>query len=220
MNYQQLIARVKAILLVPASEWPVIAAEPATVAGLYKGYIAILAAIPPVAAFLQGSVLGTQAGVFGTFRVGIGTGLALLITSYALGLLAVYLLALLVNALAPTCGGQQDRLMALKVVAYALTASWLAGVGQLLPALGTLLLLAGGLYSIYLLYLGLPVTMKCEQDKALGYTVVTVIAGIVLGGVIGAVVGNVFGRQAIVDPQNIPGVIQGRAPALEDAMAG
>jgi len=220
MNRHELIARVKAILLVPVSEWPNVAAEPATVAGLYRGYIAILAAIPPVATFLHTSMLGTQVGPFGTFRVGFGTGLAVLVVSYALSLLAVYALALLVNAIAPNFDGQQDPLMALKVVAYALTASWIAGVGQLLPAIGTLLMLAGGLYSVYLLYLGLPVTMKCPADKALGYTVATVIAGIVLAGVIGTVTGRLVGRDAGVDPRAIPGVMQGHTPAQRHSMAG
>ena len=41
-----LVDRVKNILLSPRTEWPVIDAEPATVASLYTGYIMPLAAIP------------------------------------------------------------------------------------------------------------------------------------------------------------------------------
>src|SRR5205814_1553924 len=43
------------------------------------------------------------------------------------------------------------------------------------------------LYGLYLLYLGLPVLMGCPKDKALGYTVVTVLCAIVVGVVIGLV---------------------------------
>lgn len=204
MNFNLLIARAKAILLTPASEWPVIAAEPATVAGLYKSYIAILAAIAPLAAFLRLCVLGVPMGVLGTWRVDIGTGLTILVTSYLLGLLAVYLLSLLVNALAPTFNGQKDPLMALKVVAYACTAAWIAGIGQLLPMIGSLLGLIGGIYTIYLLYLGLPVTMKCPQDKAVGYTVVTVIGGIVLGAVVAMVARGLLGPNPLLAQPVLP----------------
>ena len=53
--------------------------------------------------------------------------------------------------------------------------------------------LAGSIYSIYLLYLGLPHTMKCPQEKAAGYTAVSIIAVIVLYFVITAVVGTIAG---------------------------
>ena len=39
-----------------------------------------------------------------------------------------------------------------------------------------------GVYSLYLLYLGLPVLMKSPKEKALGYTLVVVLAAIVLLG--------------------------------------
>lgn len=190
----KLIERVQRILLSPKTEWPVIAAEPETTAGLYKGYIAILAAIGPIAMFLKSSVIGYSVPFLGTFRDSIGNGLVGLVLSYALSLVAVYVFALIVNALAPSFGGQKDQLLALKTCAYAMTASWIAGIAQVLPFIGVLILLAGGIYSIYLLYVGLPVTMKSPPDKAAAYTAVSVIAAIVLFWVISLVVGGIIGR--------------------------
>src|SRR3546814_15814165 len=63
---------------------------------------------------------------------------------------------------------------------YAWTAAWVAGIATIVPWLGWLVVLAGGIYSIYLLYLGLPHTMKCPPEKAAGYTVVTAIIAVVL----------------------------------------
>jgi hypothetical protein len=54
-----------------------------------------------------------------------------------------------------------------------------AGILQIIPALAVLAIL-GALYTLYLLYLGLPKLMKCPQDKAMGYTVVVVLATIVI----------------------------------------
>ena len=189
----KLIDRAKAILLTPKTEWPVIGAEPETTAGLYKNYIAILAALGPIAMFLSLSVIGV--GTFlGSFRVGIGAGLSYLVVSYALGLLSVWLFSLIVNGLAPTFGGQKDSVQALKTVAYAMTASWVGAIGNLIPGIGWLIALAGAAYSVYLLYLGLPVTMKSPPEKAVGYTVVCIIVGIVLSWIVMAIAGSVIGR--------------------------
>ena len=87
----------------------------------------------------------------GTFRVGMAAGLTSAITGWVLSLVVVWLVALLVDALAPTFGGQKNRIQALKVVAYSYTASWIASIGQIIPGLRWLILLAGLIYGIYLL---------------------------------------------------------------------
>jgi hypothetical protein len=193
----KLVARVKAILMSPRTEWPLIAAEPTTVADLYKNYIAILAAIPVIAGFIKGSLIGY--GAFGIhYRTPIGAGIASAIISYVLGLVLVYVVALIVEALAPTFGAQKDRLQALKTVAYAYTASWVAGIALIIPGIGWLVAIAGAIYGIYLLYLGLPFTMKAPQEKAGGYTAVTVIITIVLGWIVGLIVAGVAGTGAMM----------------------
>lgn len=193
MDLNKIMARAKAILLSPKSEWPVIAGEPTTVADLYKGYAIWLAAIPVIFTFLKMSVIGTTVMFAGTFRVGIGAGLTTMVMSYVLALAMLYVLALIVDALAPTFGGEKNNIQAFKVVVFAYTASWVAGIAQIVPGLGVLLMIAGGIYSIYLMYLGLPHTMKCPPEKAAGYTAVIVIIAIIVGAVIGVVVGSVAG---------------------------
>lgn len=172
-----LFERVKRILVSPQTEWEVIAAEPATTAELYTRYIVPLAAIGPVAQFIGYSVFGISA--FGTtYRVPVGAGLTTAIVTYVLTLAGTYVLALIIDALAPTFNGQRNQVQALKVAAYSSTATWVAAVFALVPFLQLLTLL--GLYSLYLLYLGLPVLMKTPRDRGLVYTGVVIIAGIVL----------------------------------------
>jgi hypothetical protein len=196
VDIDKLIARVKAILTTPKTEWPVIAAEPATVPDLYKNYIAIVAAIPVIATFIKGSLIGY--GAFGiNYRTPIGTGIAAAVVGYALSLALAYVMALIIDALAPTFGGQKNPVQALKTVAYAWTASWIASIGQIVPWLGWLIAIAGMVYSIYLLYLGLPVTMKAPQEKAGGYTAVSIIIAIVLGWIIAIVVGGIIGTAGL-----------------------
>lgn len=196
MDFAKITARARAILVTPKTEWPAVAAEPATVQGLYTGYILILAALPAIAGFIKNSLIGfSLLGV--TARSSVGSGLAGMVLQYLLSLGLVYVLSLIVNALAPSFGGQKDPVQALKAVAYAWTASWVAGVAVILPWIGWLIALAGGIYAIYLLYLGLPATMKSPADKSAGYTAVTVIIGIVLSWIAAAIVGGVAGTAAL-----------------------
>ncbi len=180
-----LVDRVKKILISPNKEWPVIAAESQTVASLYTQYVMILAAIPAVASFIGFSVIG-YSGFGATYRIPMAAGVANMILSYALTLGSVYLIALVIDGLAPKFGGDKNFIQALKVAAFFPTAAWVAGIFSILPALAILAVL-GSLYSLYLLYTGLAPLMKVPEDKSIAYTAVVVLVAIVLMVVISAV---------------------------------
>jgi hypothetical protein len=173
-----LVERAKKLILQPRAEWQVIDAEPHTVQDLYTNYVMILAAIPAVCAFIGLSLIGI--GVFGaTYRVPIGAGVAHLVVSYLLSLGWVYVLALLIDALAPNFGGQKNFIQALKLAAFTPTPAWLAGVFYIIPSLSIIASLLS-LYSLYLLFVGLPILMKSPEDKTIPYLAVILIAAIVL----------------------------------------
>ena len=160
-----LVDRVKNILLTPKTEWPVIAGETATVQSLYVDYILILAAIGPLALIFA-----------------IGPVVAVI--SYAVSLAMVYLMAWVIDALSPTFGGEKNFARSLQLIAYSYTAAWVAGIFHLVPFIGSLLALAAGIYSLYTFYLGVPLMKKCPQEKAVAYTVVVVLCGIVAGAIL------------------------------------
>jgi hypothetical protein len=189
----KLIARIKGILLTPRTEWPLIAAEPASIGSLYTGYILIMAAIPAVIRFVSSSLIGVPVPFLGYYRIDVGTGLTLAVVSYVLSLLGVFIVALIVEALAPTFSGEKSRVQALKVVAYSYTASWVAAIIGIIPGLVLLSALLGLIYGLYLLNLGLPFTMKCPPEKSIAYTAVTIIAAIIVGFVLNLVIGSVGG---------------------------
>jgi hypothetical protein len=91
----------------------------------------------------------------------------------------VYVLAFIIDALAPSFLGEKNLNQAFKVATYSLTPSWLGGIFGIIPVLGILGLLLA-LYGLYLLYLGLPVLMKSPKEKAVVYTIVVVVAGIII----------------------------------------
>lgn len=187
---KSLTQRAKDIVLNPKQEWQRIDAEPATIRGIYISYVMILAAIGPLATVIGTLVFGYPSILGFTYRPSVGGVIGGALISYLLTLVGVYVLALIIEALAPSFDAVKDRLKAFKVAAYASTAAWLAGIFSIIPALSFLGIL--GLYSLYLLYLGLPRLMRAPEAKALGYTVVTVLAAIVIWIVIGLIGGAVM----------------------------
>src|SRR5262245_19860553 len=144
-----LIDRIKNILLTPQSEWDRIAAEPADVNKLYMGYVLPLAALSAICTFIGMSIFGIMG-----FRIGIVPGAVTAVVQVLMALVGVFVLAFVTNALAPTFGSQQDMGQAHKLAAYSSTAGFLAGVFTLFPPLSMLAIV--GLYSLALLYIGLP----------------------------------------------------------------
>ena len=189
---RDIVSRVKGILLTPKTEWPIIAAETTTVADLYKSYAMILAAIPAIATFIGMSIIG-----LGFFRVPIGRGLTMAVAMYIMALVGVFVIALIIDALAPTFGSTKDQMQALKTAVYSMTAYWVASIFTIIPGLGGLVALLGGLYGLYLLYLGLPFTMKTPADKAVAYTAVTVVCSIVVMFVLNLVIFSVVGMGTV-----------------------
>lgn len=187
-----LIQRAKNICLTPTTEWPVIATEPATPGGLLGGYAAPLAAIGAIAGFIGSAIIGQTLPFLGHYRVPIVTALVGAIFTFGMALVGVFVLSLIIDALAPTFGGEKNSGQALKLAVYSYTPAWIAGVLQIVPVLGILGIFAA-LYGVYLLYLGLPHLMRSPQDKSIPYTVVVLLCAVVLSVVITAVGALVIG---------------------------
>ena len=181
-----IVTRVKNILLDPRGEWPKIEREPGDAGSLFKNYVAIVAAIPPVCTFIGTTLIGIHG-----FRVGILAGLIHAIVSYLLTFVGVYVAALVIDFLAQTFGAQRNFANAMRVACYAPTAAWVVGVFHLIPILGVLAIL--GLYSVYLLYTGIAALMRPPADKAIVYTVVAILCMIVIWFVIAAIPAMLIG---------------------------
>lgn len=187
-----IVERAKNICLTPNTEWPVIAAEPTSPGTLVSGYVVPLAAIGAIAGFIGGSLIGRTLPFLGTYRVPLINGLVVSLFTFGMAIVGVFVLALIINALAPKFGGEQNSTQALKLAVYSYTPAWIAGVLQIVPLLGILAIFAA-FYGLYLLYLGLPRLMKCPEDKAVAYTAVVVVCAIILSVVITLVGGTIAG---------------------------
>ena len=176
-----LVERVKAILLQPKSEWPMIERESGDAGYLFTNYVCIVSAIPAVCSFIGTVIAG----------LGIVGGLMYAVVTYVLGLVGVFVMAYVIDFLAGTFNGQKNLDNAMKVSAYAPTAAWVVGVFNIIPALSVLGIL--GLYSVYLLHTGIVALMKPPEGKAIIYTIAVIVCLFVVYLVVFSIIGALFG---------------------------
>ena len=167
-----LLGRAKGMLYAPKNEWRHIRRERITPRRLVVGYVTPLAAMAALSAFLRFSVIP---------RVPFAGAAAMALATLGFELLAVLVVALIINLLATSFRGIHDLWQALRVTAYASTPLWLSSVFLPFPTVALPALFLAGLYHVYLMYLGLEILMKSPPDRALGYATTVVLSAIILG---------------------------------------
>ena len=148
-----IVNRARSIIVNPKPTWAIIEQEDTDWQKLYVPYMVVLAAIPAVAGFIGWSVFGVS-GFGMSMRIPVITGLGMMLSQYIMTLVMMFVWGWLI--------------------------SMLAGVFSAIPGL-SVLVMVGGLYSLYLIYLGLPQLMKNPQEKSLPYLAVAAVVGIVCG---------------------------------------
>jgi Yip1-like protein len=159
-----IIERVKGMMLGPQREWEVIESERGNIVNQLVRYVAILAAIPAICAFIGYAIVGISIPRMGSLRIGYGPALVSAIINYVMAFVSVYVVALIADTLAPTFNAERGFPEALKLAAYSYTPVWLFGAFLLVPSVSFLRIL--GLYGVYLLWLGLPPMMRAPERES------------------------------------------------------
>lgn len=182
------VSRAQGIILNPKEEWKKIKDETIPLSQLFTSYVLILAAIPAVARFLGWGLIGLGRPYAG---LGIGTALVQAIVYYIGSLVTVYIIGLIINALASTFSSVQNRENAMKLAVFSMTPAWVAGILYIIPFLGVLVIFAS-FYGIYLMYLGLTTPlMETPKEKVAGYMVVIILVSLVVMVVVGVILGAI-----------------------------
>ena len=124
-----LVERAKGMILSPEQEWRVVAAEHTDLVEIFRGYVAPLAILAAVGTLLQALIAGSIVGAV------IGAVVAVILTC-----VGVFVVAKIIEFLAPQFGGPSDALSALKLAAFAPTASWVAQSLSFIPMIGWLII--------------------------------------------------------------------------------
>lgn len=178
-----LIQRAKNILLTPKTEWNVVAGETATLGSLLTGYVLPLSLIPAAASVVGGLIFSR--GMFG-----VGFLIATAVIGIVAAILGFVISSYVVDAFAPTFKSEKNLGASAQLMAYSGTAIWVAGILNIIPFLGWIVVLAGVVYAIYLMYLGIGPVKKTPEDQRVIYVIISILVYWVITWVISALIGG------------------------------
>jgi hypothetical protein len=187
-----LLSRIKGMLFAPTAEWALIATEAKPTARLYTTFIAPLALLDALVAFIHVTSSGSV-------HVPFSGGLITAFLVFVFGLLGIFIVAVIINAVAPFFGAVGSRRLAAAIAAYASTPIWLAMVFVPFPTLWVPLQVLAVSYHTWLLYLGLRLLMKAARDRVLGYATTVVLCTILLE-IVFAMVSTALGGATHLNP--------------------
>jgi len=182
VNFKFIIERAQQILLHPKTCWQSIKAESHSIKEIYVSYLLIVYAIPPICMLIKWSLIGVSYPLIDrTYRLPFFGTLFQQILTFLVGLLCIYVCAVIIDKLAPKFEGRTDITSAFRLVAYSLTPACLAAVFILLEGtLGGLLTLAGGIYSLYIFYQGIPTMTAVPESRRLAFFVVLALVVVII----------------------------------------
>jgi hypothetical protein len=192
---EKLIQEVKECVLSPTAVFIRIKNDSRNITDIVRDLLIYLAAIPAIAGFFGRVIIGQSTPFGGYHHVPLFAGIVWAVLLFLLSILGIYGIAFLVSRLAVNFQGKPDELAAFKLVVYSFMPVFALGVFSLIPALSGLYIL--GLYGIYLFYVGCSILMECPEEKALPYTVVVSLAGILITVLLHRIAGSIIIKSAV-----------------------
>ena len=161
----------------PQDEWKSIRDERCTIGKCYCSHVLFLAALPAIAYFIGTSQVGW---VIGTKSVRLSTESSLYIAAltYLTMLVGVFAMGKAIHWMSQTYGAKQNLPQSIALAAYTATPLFLTGIMLIYPILWLNLLigLMALAYTIYLLYIGVPIMMKISQER--GFLFASAVMGV------------------------------------------
>ena len=180
------LSNAKDVLLTQNAEWTRVMSEENDKQSLIR-YGMTLLVIAYALVFVLSLVFTSGMGGFVAFSTTYV--ITMVIVEFAIGIASLYFIPMILAAIAPSFGGKNDALNALKLFVFAGTASWVGMAFSKIPFLGVLIAIAGAVYAIFLFWSHVDEAMSIPADKKVGYVVVCVLVLAVIYIVIGAVGG-------------------------------
>lgn len=145
-------------------------------------HILLIALIPSVCAYYSAVHLGWSIGVGNRIMLTPDSALLLSIAMYVALVAGVFALAVLAHWMARTFGSAPSYTQTLELAAYTSTPLFMVGFAGLYPELWVVMVvgLIGLAYSIYLLYVGVPIMMHIPEERGFIYASSVVTSGLIL----------------------------------------
>jgi len=158
----------------------------------YINYAIVLTILSHAAMFIGNAFFLSRFTAFGV-HFGVGYYMVSGAIQLALAIASLYFIPQIMAAIAPSFGGENNSLNALKLYAFAMTPVWIGSILGIIPVVGWLGAIAGALYGVFLFWQHVTEAMQLPAEKKIGYVIVTFIAIVLIGVVIGAIGGGIAG---------------------------
>ncbi len=165
----------------PKDEWVSIRDEQCSIAGCFASHTLFLAAIPAISGFIGTTQIGWQIGVGPPSRLTTDSALYIAVLYYLAMLVAVATIGALIHWMGKTYDAEQPLSRTIILASYTATPLFLIGLFQLYPILwlNMILGLPALAYTVYLLYIGLPIMMDISSEQGFLFSSAVLAVGLV-----------------------------------------
>jgi len=150
----------------PKKEWEAVRDTQCSLIECYVKHILLLAAIPPVCAFIGATKVGWTIGEK-SFHLTAASTLPMAIGFYLFSLLAIYIVGRSIHWMASTFDAEVSIEKSVLIATQIVTPLFLSGVIALIP-IPWLIMLVGMTamgYTVYQMYIGIPIVLNIEPEK-------------------------------------------------------
>ena len=167
----------------PDQEWLQIRGEKEeSISHMYLTHTLILAAIPAVSAFIGTTQVGWVIGSRAPVMLTVDSAIWMTIMSYVAMLFGVAVMGGFIHWMARTYDASPSLARCVAFATYTATPLFIGGLAALYPHmwLGMMVGLAAVCYTVYLLYVGLPVFMNIHADEGFMFSSSVLAVGLVV----------------------------------------
>lgn len=179
-----MIAHILGLFIHPTDEWRAIKDARMTLAQAMT-CVLVLAAIPVVCGFIGTTQFGWQIGTSATVRLSTSSASVIAVLYYIVIITAVLSVGWMIHWMGATYGAAQSLTQCIVLAAFIPVPLFLVGVFQLAPILWLNLIvnLPALAYTVFLLYLGIPVFMEIPAER--GFLFASAVLAVGLVGLVG-----------------------------------
>lgn len=177
-----MISHVAGLFTHPHQEWEEIRDTPESVSHLYFAHVLFLALIPPVSMYIGTTKVGWVIGKGDPVMLTESSALLMSALMYLAMLSGVAVIGAFINWMSRTYDSAPGYARCVVFAAYTATPLFVAGLCALYPnvILTMLVGIAAVFYTVYLLYMGIPIFMKIPEDEGFIYSSSILTIGLVM----------------------------------------
>ena len=167
----------------PAEEWKKIRKENCSVGRCYCSHVLFLAAIPPLAFFVGATEIGWSVGAKGAVtKIAHDIGLMYTVLFYISILAGIFIMGAATNWMSRTYEVEPNLARSIGLSAYTVTPLFIASISFIYPVPWLILLISllALAYTVYLLYVGVPVMMQISSEKGFLYSSAILAFGLIM----------------------------------------